>query len=343
MLDTLLDHLGSFAPTAVTLVLVILVLAIIRRLMERRRLRTGGPKIGTQVAMTLLGLGGLLAVLLVLPVSDTARGQVISLLGIVISASIALSSGTIVSNAMAGVIIRVVGRRLNIGDIVTLEGHSGRITELGLFAAQIQTRDRNLTWIPNQWIIDRPATLIRPSGTIISTRVSLSYAQDRSRIEPLLVEAAEAAGLENAYAYVHELGNHAVTYTVRGLVTDTTHLLQAQARLRAAVLDTLHDAGIEIVSPVHEVGRRLAAGEAILPDPEARRAGEEVQAFPEHVIFDRAQAEVERSQQAQQVRDRIAELESKFKAAKAASDLARKSRLRNELQRLEAELRELES
>ncbi len=340
MLDTLFGWLGSLAPTAVTLVLVILVLSITRRLMERRRIRTGGPKIGTQVALTLLGVGGLLAVLLVLPINDTARGQIIGLVGIVISASIALSSGTLVSNAMAGLVIRVVGRRLNIGDIVVLEGHAGRITELGLFAAQIQTRDRNLTWVPNQWIIDRPSTLIRPSGTIIWTRVSLSYGEDRAKIEPLLVEAAGAAGLENAFAYVHELGNHAVTYSVRGLVTDTTQLLHAQAQLRASVLDTLHGAGIEIVSPVHEMSRRLAEGAAIIPDREARRAGEAVQAQPDHIMFDRAEAEAERSQRTQEVRDRLAALEVEYKAA---SDLATKTNLRDEIRRLEAELRGLEN
>jgi small-conductance mechanosensitive channel len=340
MLDSLFGHLGSLAPTAVTLLIAILVLAIAGRVLERRRIRTGGAKIGKQVALTLLGLGGLLAVLLVLPISDTARGQIISLLGIVISASIALSSGTLVSNAMAGVIIRVVGRRLNIGDMVVLEGHSGRITELGLFAAEIQTRDRNLTWIPNQWIIDRPSTLMRPSGTIISTQVSLSYALNRSRVEPLLVGAAEAAGLENAFAYVQELGNHAVTYTVRGFLTDVTQLLQARAQLRARVLDTLHEADIEIVSPVHEMGRRMAEDEAILPDPEARRAGGAVQAQPDHVMFDRAQAKVERAQRAEEVRGQLAKLEAE---SRVASDLAQKSRLRNELRRLERELRRLES
>ena len=45
-----------------------------------------------QLLMSLLGLLGLILVVLVLPVSDTLRGQILSLLGIVISAAIALSS-----------------------------------------------------------------------------------------------------------------------------------------------------------------------------------------------------------------------------------------------------------
>jgi hypothetical protein len=84
----------------------------------------------------------------------------------------------------------------------------------------------------------------------------------------------------------------------------------------------------------------LEAGEAILPDSEARRADEAIQAHPDHIMFDRAQAKVERAQQAEEVRNQLAKLEAEYNAA---SDLAQKSRLRNETRRLERELRGLES
>ncbi len=340
MLEATIGWLETLAPTAATLVAVILFLAVARRLLDRWRIRSGKPRIGTQLALVALSFGGLLAILIVLPISEATRGQLITLLGIIITASIALSSGTIVSNAMAGVMVRFVGRRLNIGDFVIADGHSGRITELGLFSVQIQTRDRNLTWIPNQWIIDRPATLIRPSGTIISTQVSLSYREDRSKVEPLLVEAAVQAGLENGFAYVQELGNHAVTYTVRGLLTDTTQLLQTRARLRAAVLDTLHGANIEIVTPVFEIGRQQVADTVVMPQRGAESEGAAADPPPEHVMFDRAQAAAARARKAQEVRDELAAAEAQMKAAR---DLGQRSRLREEIQILEKDLLKLES
>jgi small-conductance mechanosensitive channel len=340
MLDPLLGWLETLAPTAATLVAVILLLAVARRLLDRWRIRAGKPQIGTQLALVALSFGGLLAILIVLPISEATRGQLVTLLGIIITASIALSSSTIVSNAMAGVMVRLVGRRLNIGDFVIADGHSGRITELGLLSVQIQPRDRNLTWIPNQWIIERPATLIRPSGTIISTQVALSYRENRSEVEPLLVKAAVQAGLENGFAYVQELGNHAVTYTVRGLLTDTTQLLQSRPRLRAAVLDTLHGANIEIVSPVFETSRRLADDTVIMPQRGAESEGAAVQPPPEHVMFDRAQAAAARARKAQEVRDELAATEAELKAAKGAAE---RSRLRDVRQRLEKELLKLES
>ena len=340
MLEATIGWLEPLASTAATLVAVILSLAVARRVLERRRIRTGEPKIGTQIALTVLTFGGLVAILVVLPISEATRGQLITLIGIIISASIALSSSTIVSNAMAGVMVRIVGRRLNIGDFVIADGHTGRITELGLLSVQIQTQDRNLTWIPNQWIIERPATLIRPSGTIISTQVSLSYREDRSKVEPLLVEAAKRAGLEEAYAYVQELGHHSVAYTVRGLLTDTTQLLQSRGRLRAAVLDTLHGADIEIVSPVFETSRRLADDAMIMPQRGTESEGAAVSPPPEHVIFDRAQDAAARTRKAQEIRDRLAAAEAQMKAE---SDHGERSRLRDEIQRLEKDLRRLES
>lgn len=340
MVEATIGWLEPLASTAATLVAVILTLAVARRVLERRRIRTGEPKIGTQLALTVLSFGGLLAILVVIPISEATRGQLITLIGIIISASIALSSSTIVSNAMAGVMVRVVGRRLNIGDFVIADGHMGRITELGLLSVQIQTRDRNLTWIPNQWIIERPATLIRPSGTIISTQVALSYREDRSKVEPLLVEATARAGLENGFAYVQELGSHAVTYTVRGLLTDTSQLLQSRARLRAAVLDTLHGADIEIVSPVFEIGRQQAADMVVMPPRGVESQGASDQSPPEHMMFDRAQAAAAQARRAQEVRDRLAAAEAQMKAE---SDQGQRSRLRDDIQRLETDLRRLES
>ena len=56
--------------------------------------------------------GILLAILLTIlfmPFSDTMRGQLLSLYGLIISATIALSSTTIVGNVMAGLMLKAIG------------------------------------------------------------------------------------------------------------------------------------------------------------------------------------------------------------------------------------------
>ncbi len=92
----------ALAPTVGTVVLVLLVLTVARRILERRRIRAGEPRVLSQAVMVVLGFLGLLVIILVLPVSDSTRGQLYTLLGILVSASIALSASTIVGNAMGG-------------------------------------------------------------------------------------------------------------------------------------------------------------------------------------------------------------------------------------------------
>ena len=91
LLDIVREGATLIAPTAAAAVAVILVLAVTGRLLERRRLHSGEPRVATQLVMGVLYFFGLLVVILVLPVNDATRGQLYTLLGIVVSASIALS------------------------------------------------------------------------------------------------------------------------------------------------------------------------------------------------------------------------------------------------------------
>jgi len=134
--------------------------------------------------MVLLTAAGLLIVILVIPMGDTMRGQVLSLIGILLSAAIALSSTTVPGNAMAGVMMRGV-RNFRMGDFIRAGEHFGRVSEQGLFHTEIQTEDRELTTIPNLHLVTHPVTTIRTSGTMISTSVSLGYDVSRLRIEEL--------------------------------------------------------------------------------------------------------------------------------------------------------------
>ncbi len=63
------------------------------------------------VLILLLCIAGVLLLILILPMSDVMRGQVLNLLGIVITAVIALSSTTFVANAMAGILLTLIKSR----------------------------------------------------------------------------------------------------------------------------------------------------------------------------------------------------------------------------------------
>ena len=51
--------------------------------------------------------------------------------------------------------------------------HFGRVSERGLFHTEIQTQDRDLTMLPNLYLVTHPVTAIRSSGTIVSSIVTV--------------------------------------------------------------------------------------------------------------------------------------------------------------------------
>ena len=194
-LDAALSFFAPAIPPVAVLAVVLTFLFLTKYLLERRLAGKVGSGFRIQLIMLGLTLAGLLVVIMSLPVSDTLRGQLLSLVGILLSASIALSSTTFLGNAMAGVLLRVVGV-FQVGDFVRVGDHFGKVSERGLFHTEIQTEDRDLTTLPNSYLVTNPVKVVRNSGTIISAEVSLGYDVPRDQIETLLLAAAGKAGLE---------------------------------------------------------------------------------------------------------------------------------------------------
>ena len=55
-----------------------------------------------------------------------------------------------------------------------------------------------------------------------------------------------------------------------GKLDDTKTFLGSKSALHRAVLDTLHQAGVEIVSPTFMNQRQIAAGRLFIPETEGR-------------------------------------------------------------------------
>jgi small conductance mechanosensitive channel len=321
LFDNLLAAVPDFLPLLAMVAFATLVLWTANWFLLRRQPHRGGEgRIPGQVI--LLALTGVCVVLIVLalPVSEASRGQLLALLGVGLTAVIALSSTTFVANAMAGLLLRAV-KCFHPGDFIRVGDQFGRVTERGLFHTEIQTEDRDLTTLPNLYLISNPVGVVRASGTIVSARLSLGYDIGRATLEPLLKEAAEKAELQDPFVQVTQLGDFSVTYRVAGFLPEVKHLLTARSTLRKRIMDTLHGAGIEIVSPNY-MNQRVLKPEAIaipvgadtapLPDVAAEPEA------PDALIFDKAeQAEEIENLRAEQERitAEIKELESQIKDA----------------------------
>ncbi len=232
-------------------------------------------------------LGNILVVV-VLPLDGQTRGQLLSLLGLVITAIIALSSTTFVSNAMAGLMLRAVGG-FQPGDFISVAEHFGRVTERGLLHTEIQTEDRDLMTLPNLFLITHPTKVVHRSGTLISAEVSLGYDVPRRKVRDLLKAAAEEAGLSDPFLQIRALQDHAVTYRIYGFLEEVSSLVTKRSELYAMVLDHLHGGDIEIVSPSFMNQRRSDPAQRVLPEPTVATLSDDHAEQPERIMFDKAE------------------------------------------------------
>jgi hypothetical protein len=225
-----------------------------------------------------------------LPISDDLRVKILGLIGIIASSGIALSSTTFLGNMQAGFMLRSV-RNFRIGDFISVEDHFGRVSERGLFHVEIQTEERSLTMLPNLYLVRNPVTTVRGSGAIVEASVSLGYDVPRARVSELLLEAARAADLEDPFVTTVALGDFSVTYRVAGLLTEVKSLITARSRLRGKVLDSLHEGGIEIVSPRFINTRALSRDQVFVPQSGSAEPASfaEDGPAPEEILFDKAE------------------------------------------------------
>ncbi len=309
---------GAFAPSVAVVVAAVLAIAVVRAILRKRN-DGGRPEARWQAqAWTFVIAGlGLIAFVLVLPSGDLDKQTVLSVLGLALTAVIALSASTIVANAMAGLMLHRVGN-FRPGDYVRISDHFGRVTERGLFHTELQTEDGDLTTLPNSLLVNNAVTVIRASGTVISCSVSLGYDVPRTQVEKLLVEAAAAVELQEPFVHILELGDFSVTYRIAGFLPEVRHMLRTRSRLRSIVLDTLHDARIEIVSPNFMNQRILESGIQFIPEP-VRDVGDSFDEVPEDLVFDKA----ERAGRLEELRDRRKALQSDLNALDAEARASR--------------------
>ena len=118
---------------------------------------------------------------------------------------------------MAGLMLQVV-KSFNPGDFIRVGERMGRVTERGLFHVEIQTEDRDLTTLPNLHLATNPVTVVHSTGTIISAELSLGYDISHTKIEELLKQAVNQAGLQDAFVLIISLNDFTYNALNRSIV-----------------------------------------------------------------------------------------------------------------------------
>ena len=344
VVEQYLPALLQILPSLTILLLVIIVLRVLIGFVGRRRgdgdyKRTLIP----QFLMVAVAAVGLIMIVVSLPMSDTTRGQILGLLGVVFTGVIALASTTFVTNALAGLMLRWI-RNYRSGDFIRVEDKFGRVTERGLFHTEIQDDERDLITFPNLYLVTNPMTVLRSSGTIISASLSLGYDIPHPRVEENLISAGIKAGLKEPFMQVMQLGDFSITYKISGFLPETKRLLAARSNLNRCVLDELHQAGIEIVSPNFMNQRILPQEVPVIPQSEVPHdlvRNTENAELPETAIFDKAETVVEKDRLCAKLTELQKQLAELKKEPEAKEDGTRE-RLQNAIARIQKRIENYE-
>ncbi len=313
--------LQSFVPALGTAGFTLLTLLAVNLWISRRQQDSSSSSTTYQFLRFLLLLLALVAIILLLPISDQTQGQVLSLVGVLLTAVIALSSTTFVSNAIAGLMLQN-SNTIRPGDFIRVDNQFGRVTRRSLLQTQIQTEWRDLTTLPNILLINSPVTVLHREGTIISAEISLGYDIPYTQVEELLKQAATDAGLEEPFVLVQDLLDHAVAYRTAGFLPDTKNLLTARSNLRKKALAILHGHGVEIVSPSYMAQRAVDPKQKVIPErPVLHQGPQTLDDVPEERIFDKAEEAAnleDLREQLEQVHETIKALRNESKGVQDA-------------------------
>jgi len=338
-MKTLYDTLLTFTPAGIAFLIFALILIVMTIVFKKIQTSRDSVRINRKLLMYIITLTGVFVIIITLPIDRQLKGQILSFLGILISATVALSSTTILGNLIAGIMNNSMDRFRN-GDLINVGDIQGRVTKKSVFHIEIQLQDSNFLTIPNLYIATNPVKLIRSNDTVISASVSLGYDVPRIKIEECLKQAALDLGLKDPFVYITELGDYAVSYRVHGFLEDSEKYFSTISALKGKIMDELHKNNIEIVSPSFMNQRRVDENNFI-PQMQMKKERKIGEKSPDEMVFDKAM-ESEKLEKKKDYIDKIEEektiLKEQLKESKSKEET---KKIKNRLNALDEQQKSL--
>lgn len=332
--ENLITSVFNWMPTAVLAVLCFFILLFFKKLLLSAKLQAQNKNILLK-QLIFIGILGVCIILVIvsLPIDEKMRAQLLSLIGIFVTAAVALSSTTFLGNLMAGFMLRSI-QSFFPGDFIEVRDIFGRVSEYGFLHTEIQTEDSNLTTLPNLFLVTNPLKVYRTSGTVISADISLGYDVRKEKVIEKLTESAESIGLESVFVHVRNLGDFSITYRVSGFLKDVKSIVSVRSKLRLSMVTKLHEADIEIVSPTFMNQRVLDPNKKFMAKSYFDKA-EEVESNTDELIFEKA----EKLETLEEIKEKRTEFETQLKELKSQHS---KSKDENETKELETKINRYE-
>ncbi len=181
---------------------------------------------------------------------------------------IGLGLQDVVKNFVSGLIL-MVERPIQPGDVIEINGVTGRVRDIGLRATRLITFEGADVVVPNGMLLSDRLTnwTLSNSSRRIEVNVSVAYASDPQRVLALLRDVA--AGIEGvlkepaAAALFIGFGANGLDFTLRAWTRDDADWVAIRSNMGLSVLAALRAASITIPFPQQELHLRSLSPELL--------------------------------------------------------------------------------
>ncbi len=181
-------------------------------------------------------------------------------LGGALAIGVGFGTQTMLKNLISGVMI-LVERKIQISDIVEVDGIVGTVTEIDIRSSTVRGFDGVETMIPNSTFLENKVTNWTYTNLKIrrSVRVGIAYGSPVREVVQLLLECAGRHGQVLAdpkpFVWLEDFGDNALVFGLYFWLEmgPKVSSLQVMSDLRCMMIDALDKAGIAIPFPQRDI------------------------------------------------------------------------------------------
>ncbi|HBS5667877.1 TPA: mechanosensitive ion channel [Klebsiella pneumoniae] len=167
-----------------------------------------------------------------------------------------LGSTGVMTHAMSGLVL-IYSRALRKGDWIRLADNEGQVSEIGVLATKILTRENYIVTVPNAVVVSGKIINLSAEsadgGVNLTTSVTIGYDTPWRQVHALLELAARRTpGIDQQIApVVRKLGllDWYTSYELQVRLLPTTKLPDGRNALHSSSIDVFNEFGVQIMSP----------------------------------------------------------------------------------------------
>ncbi|HBS6233012.1 TPA: mechanosensitive ion channel family protein [Klebsiella pneumoniae] len=167
-----------------------------------------------------------------------------------------LGSTGVMTHAMSGLVL-IYSRALRKGDWIRLADNEGQVSEIGVLATKILTRENYIVTVPNAVVVSGKIINLSAEsadgGVNLTTIVTIGYDTPWRQVHAMLELAARRTpGIDQQIApVVRKLGllDWYTSYELQVRLLPTTKLPDGRNALHSSIIDVFNEFGVQIMSP----------------------------------------------------------------------------------------------